>query len=287
LTPADGVKYGAHIFLWIDAWSSRHIGLLERARRLGLQSLEISVGDDIEFDAALVRREAAAQQLDITISPGGVWPMRADVSLADPEARAYGLQWHQHCIDQAGEAGAVAYTGALYSHPGHVERRLPNAEEFAIAAENLHILAEYASRRGVELVFEPMSRFRTHLVNTPRQALAMLAQADHPNLKVLFDTFHAVTEVRDFGAAVRDLAPYLWGLHACESDRGAPGGGIVPWPAVFEALREVHFQRYIVLETYNTGLREFAYARGLYQDVCPDGDEFVRKSLDFLFRFAL
>ena len=148
-------------------------------------------------------------------------------------------------------------------------------------------MAEHAARSGLELVIEPMSRFRTHLVNTPQQAMGLIQQADHPNLKVLFDTFHAVTEVRDYSVAIGTLAPSLWGLHACESDRGAPGGGIVPWVEVFQGLKDIQFQGYIILETYNTGLKEFAYSRGLFQDVCPDGDEFVRKSLQFLLRFVL
>lgn len=280
-------KFGAHIFLWTDRWSSQKLYLLEKAKTLGLSCLEVSVGDDIEFDPALVRRQAQALEMEVAISPGGVWPMEADISHPDPQARARGLAWHTHWIEKAGEAGACAYTGALYSHPGRVEKRLPSATEFYIAAENLHRLAEVAARAGVQLVFEPMSRFRTHLVNTPGQAIDLLRLADHPNIRVLFDTFHAVTEVRDFAAAVQTLAPHLWGLHACESDRGAPGGGLVPWKDVFQALKLANFQGYIVLETYNTGLKEFAFSRGLFQDVCPDGDDFVRKSLDFLFRFVL
>ena len=281
------IKYGAHIFLWIDRWEKRHLGLFDKARGFGLQCLELCIGDDVELEPELVRKQAEATGMDVTISPGGVWPMRADISLPDEQDRKYGLAWHKHWIEQAGEAGAVAYTGALYSHPGHVERHLPSASEFGYAADGLHQLAEHAARSGLELVIEPMSRFRTHLVNTPQQAMGLIQQADHPNLKVLFDTFHAVTEVRDYSVAIGTLAPSLWGLHACESDRGAPGGGIVPWVEVFQGLKDINFQGYIILETYNTGLKEFAYSRGLFQDVCPDGDEFVRKSLQFLLRFVL
>ena len=173
--------------------------------------------------------------------------MMADLAHPDPQARQAGLKWHQHWVDQAGEAGATAYTGALYSRPGRVERRPPDPDEARYAAENLHQLAEYAARRGVQIVIEPMSRFRTHLINTPDQAVALIRQADAPNLKVLFDTYHAITEVRSYSAAIHKLSAWLWGLHACENDRGAPGGGLVPWAQVFQALREIHFDGPIVL----------------------------------------
>ena len=74
----------------------------------------------------------------------------------------------------------------------------------------------------------------------------------------------------------------LWGLHACENDRGVPGGGLVPWEAVFGALQGISFRGYLVLETYNSSLGDFAYRRGIFQNVCPDGAAFVRQGLGFL-----
>ncbi len=41
---------------------------------------------------------------------------------------------------------------------------------------------------------------------------------------------------------------------------------------------------HIILETYNSSIRDgdFAYSRGMFHDVCPDGDEFVRKGVSFI-----
>jgi D-psicose/D-tagatose/L-ribulose 3-epimerase len=276
------IRFGAHIFLWIERWSSQHIGLFERVKALGLDCLEIAVGDEVDFNPSQIRQGSEALGLEIIASPGGVWPLEADIAHPDLQRRQFGLGWHKAWIDRIAAAKATAYTGALYSHPGRVERRPPSEAELAIAAENLHVLAEYAARSGVTLALEPMSRFRTHLVNTPQQAMDLVQQADHPNLKVLFDTYHAVTEVRDYAAGLHTLAGRLWGLHACENDRGVPGGGLVPWEAVFGALREIHFSGHILLESYNTSLKDFSSSRGLFQNVCPDGDEFVRSGLKFL-----
>ena len=146
----------------------------------------------------------------------------------------------------------------------------------------LHLLAEYAAQRDVIIALEPMSHFRTHLVNTPTQIMRLIDLADHDNLKVLFDTYHLVTEIRDYAEGIRTVAPQLWCLHACENDRGAPGGGIVPWDEIFAALAEVGFDGIITLETYNSGINDFAFRRGMFHDVCPDGSAFVGRSLAFL-----
>jgi hypothetical protein len=126
-----------------------------------------------------------------------------------------------------------------------------------------------------------MSHFRTHLLNTPEQAVRLLDLADHPNLLVLLDTYHMVTEVRDFAAAIDRVGDRLWGLHACENDRGAPGGGLVPWPAVVRALVRTPARR-VLFESYNSSLGDFAVCRGMFHDVCPDGDDFVRRGMQFL-----
>ena len=171
---------------------------------------------------------------------------------------------------------------ALYGHPGVVQRRVPPPGELRWTADGLHALADYAAARDVIIALEPMSHFRTHLVNTPDQLMHLIELADHANLSALFDTYHLVTEIRDYGQGIRTVAPRLWCVHACENDRGAPGGGLVPWNALFAALADVGFDGYMTLETYNSGIGDFAYRRGMFHNVCPDGPAFVEESLRFL-----
>lgn len=279
------MKYGAHIYLWTDRWRNESLELLDRAKALGLDLFDISIGDDIHVSPKVVSKRAEALDLEISFSPGGVWPMECDISDDDPINRELGMDWHRHWLDMAGETGAVAYSGAIYSHPGKVLRRGPLDEEYERTAENLHKLAEHAERAGVKLVLEPMSHFRTHLVNRPQQVMQLIEMSDHRNLHVLFDTYHMVTEVRDYAEAVRIIGDRLWGIHACESDRGIPGGGLVPWSRLFGALREIAFDGYLIMESYNSSAGDLAHSRGLFHDVCPDGDEFVRRGLEFLYSF--
>jgi D-psicose/D-tagatose/L-ribulose 3-epimerase len=127
-----------------------------------------------------------------------------------------------------------------------------------------------------------MSHFRSHVVNTPEQLMRLITLADHPGLRVLFDTYHVVTEIRNYAAALRTLAPRLYALHACENDRGIPGTGLIPWREIFNTLRQVGFSGYIGLEGYNSGIGDFAYERGMFHNLCPDGPEFVRKGISYL-----
>ena len=210
--------------------------------------------------------------------------MEMDISLADKSFAKKGLKWHCDWIAKAAEAGAKAYTGALYGHPGRIRKAAPCKAEFKRVCENLYKMASFASQQNVKIVLEPMSHFRTHIANTAEQLLNLIQGTKHENLFVLLDTYHMATEIRDFAKAIYLLKDKLYCIHACENDRGVPGGGIIPWNNIFAALKEINFDGYMVLESYNSSIRngEFAFERGMFHNVCPNGDAFVRQGIDFL-----
>lgn len=278
------MKYGAHCYLFTDRWSDDQLHILDLAKELGLSVFELSVGDDVPFDYQRTGRHASALGLELLIGPGGAWPLECDLSADDPSDRARGLAWHCRQVDAAAEMGAIAYAGAMYGHPGVVKRRRPPQGEYGWTAEGLHALGEYAARRGIIIALEPMSHFRTHIANTPEQMVRLITLADQPNLRILFDTYHSITEIRSYAAALKTCGSLLFGLHACENDRGMPGGGIVPWKEVFSTLQQIDFTGYVGLEGYNSGIGDFAYQRGMFHNVCPDAKEFVKKGIAFLRR---
>jgi D-psicose/D-tagatose/L-ribulose 3-epimerase len=276
------MKFGAHCYLFVDRWSDETQFVLEVSKELGLDCVEIAVGDDVHFSISQTAQRAASLELDLIVSPGGDWPMQADLSALHRDDRREALTWHKRQIDLAEELAAVAYCGALYGHPGTVRKEKTDPDEYPRTAEGLHALAEYGAGKNISVVLEPMSHFRTHVVNTPAQALKLIELADHPNLRVLLDTYHLVTEITQFASAIQTVSERLWGLHACENNRGVPGRGLVPWKEIFLTLVNCGFDGYVLMETYNSSLGEFAQSRGMFHDVCPDGAHFIQEGLAFL-----
>ena len=276
------MKFGTHCYLFVDRWSDDTLRVLDASKELGLDCVEIAVGDDVSFSAALTARRAESLRLDLVVSPGGHWPVEADLSSPDADQRNSALAWHKKWIDLAVDLGAVAYCGALYGHPGTIRREQLDTGEYPRIAAGLHALAEYGATDGVAVVLEPMSHFRTHLVNTPPQAMRLVDMTGHPNLFVLLDTYHLITEVTEFASGIHAVADRLWGLHACENNRSVPGCGLVPWNEIFQALAECSFDGYVLMETYNSSLGDFANTRGMFHNVCPDGSAFIANGLTFL-----
>ena len=277
------MKYGVHSYIFTDHWSDDSLWVSERSHGTW-------AGRSSRFPWAMTlctRRSSPAGALQsfhwtFRWDPAGSGLWNATCRRTIRTIASWGWPGISGRWTSPPSWGRWPTAAPLYGHPGTVKRRLPPVDELPRTAEMLHLLAAHAKSRGVLIVLEPMSHFRTHLVNTPEQAMRLLGLADHDNLMLLLDTYHLITEVRDFAAAIRCALPRLWGIHACENDRGVPGGGLVPWDDVFGALGAGGFDGYIVLETYNSSLGDFARRRGIFLDVCPDGPEFVRQGLQFL-----
>lgn len=278
--------FGAHQFLWKSHWTDGDLQILDIVVSLGLSSFEISLGDDVKFSELSAGEYAKSLGIELTVGPGNIWPADCNISASEASHRIRGLAWHRRNIERAAALGARAYCGAIYSHPGHVVRSRPQRDELLHAAENLSQLAEYANGFDVKLVIEPMSRFRSHLINTAKQAMELIGLVRHPSLLVNLDTYHMVTEERDYGKAIESALPSLWGIHACENDRGVPGSGLVPWTSVFDSLAKANSPLRIVFETYNTGPNGFGFSRGIFQDVCPDPFAYIVKGMEFLKQYT-
>jgi D-psicose/D-tagatose/L-ribulose 3-epimerase len=275
------IRYGAHCFLFTERWNDDDLPYFEKVRNLGLEHFEIAVGDDVSFNLKEARQRAEDLGLQLTLSPGNIWPFECDLSSDNPEERELGLAWHKKWVDAASLVGAAAYTGALYGHPGTVKKRDQPKEESLWTAEGLQQLAQYASERNVKIVLETMSRFRTHLVNNAAQAMTLVNAAHHQNLYVVLDTYHLMTETRDFYQEIKTVGDRLWYFHACGSDRGVPGGDLVPWQEIFRGLKDINFDGVMLFETYNTTIPNFAVSRGIFNDICPDGEQFIKQGLEF------
>ena len=53
------------------------------------------------------------------------------------------------------------------------------------------------------IALEPLNRFETYFLNTAADAVKLCDEIDHPNVGILFDTFHANIEEKDVAAALR------------------------------------------------------------------------------------
>jgi len=92
--------------------------------------------------------------------------------------------------------------------------------------ETFEACLETARKRNVIYCIEPLSRTSTNFINTVEEALLMVKEIRHPNLKMVFDCRSATQEESVIGALLRALeSRALYHVHVNDASGKGPGFG--------------------------------------------------------------
>jgi D-psicose/D-tagatose/L-ribulose 3-epimerase len=233
-----------------------------------------------EFALDDIKRGMQQNGLECTICsviPGGL-----SVISDDAQVRQKTRTHLEDCIKMAAEVGAKIIAGPLYSPVGYLPGRRRTEDEWKRAVECYQSLGPVLARHGVTIAIEPLNRFETYFLNTAADAVALCDQINHPNVGILFDTFHANIEEKNIGQAYRTVGRHLKHVHTCENDRGIPGSGHVEWQEVFQALRDIRYDGWLTIESFGFSLGELSAAASIWRDIAPTPESIAFEGVKFL-----
>src|SRR5690606_19668688 len=95
--------------------------------------------------------------------------------------------------------------------------------------------ADHAKANNVTLVCEYLNRFECYFLNCAADCSRFTREVNHPNLKMMYDTFHANIEEKSITDAVKTCQDQMVHVHISENDRSTPGEGGVNWDESFSA----------------------------------------------------
>lgn len=248
------VRFGLNLWNYIYRYTDGDIDLLRRTAEKGFSAAEIPV-EETDISGALLAK--TARELGIELTLCAVMKKGRDMSSFDSEVRKSTLNYLSECCRIGGEAGAKLLCGPLYAGGG--KARLLSQEdrrrETELAAEGLYKLSHVAADNGMLLAIEPLSRYKTSVVNTVGQAIELCDLAGADNVGIHVDTFQSNIEQTGAASAVLQAAESgkLMHVHACENNRGAPGTGTMPWKEIFSVLRQYDYRGHVTMETFLPG----------------------------------
>ena len=275
------MKFGIHSLLFHETFLDRDLLLLDEVRRMGFDAVEIIPFDTDGFPAAKVRRAAA--DLGLTVNTGYGMPAEYNIISPDPAVRRRGVDFSKRLVDLSNEAGAEVFGGMIYCGWGYLTGKPRTEEEWKWGVESFRTIAEYgASTSGLVFGIEPVNRFESHFINVARDAVRFIDEIGMENVKVHLDTFHMIREEDNIRAAVLDAGSKLGYVHACESQRGIPGHGLMPWVEFFTSLREVGYDGCITIESFDPEMPSIAKLCCIWRKLAESPELLATEGLQFL-----
>ncbi len=196
------------------------------------------------------------------VGTGAGWVRsRLHLCLPDNAARAQAKSFIRSIIDFAGSLQAPAIIGSMQGRSGP---EINHASWAGYLGEALDELGDHANQYGVPLLFEPLNRYETDMVNTIEGGLALLRSLSTRNVKLLADLFHMNIEESDIASALRLGVGHIGHVHFVDSNRRAAGFGHLDYAPIAQALDEI-------------GYDGFASAEALPY---PDSDAAARRTID-------
>ena len=218
--------------------------VLSKLQRLGYDGVEYNISNPFEVNIAELKSTTKRYGLEISAISTGLSYLRYGYSLSSSnnEYRDKAIEFFKKYIEVAEEL--EAYKVVIGLARGKCEGDCRAAKERL--KKSLEILDEYAGRHGVILVFEPLNRYETDLINRLSEAIELTQQ--YSNIKILFDTFHMMLEEQNLYDAILRAGNHIGHFHVADSNRLAPGLGMLDWEKIIYRLLRTGYRGYISVE---------------------------------------
>lgn len=282
------MKFGTLYAYWTHEWHGDYAMYAKKVKDLGFDILEISAGDLLAMsDGEIDALKAVAADLGIEITSNIGPPKDKDIASKDPAVRKAGIIFLTNIMKAMDRLDSRVLAGVLYTYWPCQFDNLDKPGIWGRGVESVKILGKIAQDLGIDYCLEVVNRFETNIINTSEEGVQFCRDVDCPSVKLLLDTFHMNIEEDNIADALRYGGAYLGHLHVGEGNRKPPGQGSLPWDEIGQALRDIGYDKGVVMEPFvKMGGRvgeDIKVWRDLSNGADPDTmDRDIRQSFVFL-----
>ncbi len=274
------MRFGMNLLMWTDVLTDDKLPLLDGLKEIGFDAVEVPIFDpDVDNYAKWGKR---FDELGLSRSGTAICGPDANPMSPDPDCRRKGIDANKAVLDCCAAAGCEVMAGPFHSALGVFSGKGPSDDEWKWAVESMREVAEYAERCNVMLGLEYLNRFECYLLNTAADGARFCADVDHPNCKMMYDTFHAHIEEKSIPEAIRSLKDCLAHVHISENDRSTPGTGNVRWKENFDTLKEIGYDGLMVIEAFGLALERLIPATKIWRRMYHSEQQLATDGLKFM-----
>lgn len=246
------MKYGIYFAYWEKEWNAGYMKYIEKVKRLGFDILEIScagLANATPQELDLLRKAAADN--DILLTAGYGPGAEHNLASSDPAVVKNAIAFYADLLKKLEYLQIHTIGGGIYSYwPVDYSRPIDKKGDWARSVSNVRTVGKIAGECGVDYCLEVLNRFEGYLLNTAEEAKQFVEEVDVPAVKIMLDTFHMNIEEDSMADAIRLAGDKLGHFHVGENNRRVPGKGSLPWASIGNALREIHYDKAVVMEPF-------------------------------------
>lgn len=256
------MKYGMNLLLWSGELSDSLMPVLESLKKMGFDGVEVPIFNlDLDYAAWGQRlKDLGLQCTAVTVRNLEDNPISPDATV-----RARGVELNCKTLDCCAAVGAQTLVGPYHSALGHFSGSGPTETEWQHGIESMRKVAEHAGKVGVKLGVEALNRFECYFLNAHKDSARFAKAVNHPSCGIMYDTFHSNIEEKCVAQAIRDAKEFLCHIHISENDRSTPGTGNIRWKENFDAIVEIGYDGWLVIEAFGLALPELAAATKIWR----------------------
>jgi D-psicose/D-tagatose/L-ribulose 3-epimerase len=274
------MKTGMNLLLWATHITHEHFGILAKLKQAGFEGVEVPLFEGDQAHYQRIRKELDSLGLQAT-TVALVTPQANPIS-PDAALRKAAVDRFKWALEMTAILKGDIMAGPFHSPLGVFSGTGPTEDEKKRAADVLRQAAEEAKKVNVRLAIEYLNRFECYFLTTAADARALVQRVNHPNFRMMYDTFHANIEEKDIAKTIAGIADVLIHVHVSENDRGTPGTGHVHWEETYRALRKIGYDGWVVIEAFGRALPDLAAATRVWRDLFPHAEEVYTQGLRHL-----
>ena len=254
-TSSDETPFKLSVMLWTLGLDRPFEPRLEEVARAGYHAVELA-GEyanwsDGDFRRYNERRRALGITFDCTAS-ALVGPGRARHNAADPSQREdfladvradLRMMEKIECRDMIVMAGDIV--------PG-----LSARAQYDCCVETLKRAAELAADHGATVLLEnvDLEENRDYIARSAAEAFQIVADVDHPHVKVCYDLYHAQVSGGNLIANLDRYIDHVGKIHIGDVPGDhEPGTGEINFTNIYKRLADLGYGGYVAMEFLSTG----------------------------------
>jgi len=237
---------------------------VEFCAKNGFDAVELHLRKADDIDRILIKEICDKNGITVSTIGTGMGYTFDKLSLTDSDKmkRTDAIERLKEHIDLASFFNCAVIIGSMRG-------RLPDdGRETAMKnyRESLLVLADYAEKKDVTLLVEPVNRYEINFHNSSAEMRHFLLSLGSRKLKMLLDTYHM--NIEEFGPtgmydSIRECRDILGHMHFADSNRKRPGAGHIDFAGIIRALNEIGYEKYIAFECLPWPEPDIAAVEGL------------------------